>query len=372
MRLTKSRAQEEPAEAREPRLYPACRDCGAAVIDEFAHVEKIAVENFTEFARDRNGVLVEARGRGRREVSVSQCRDCRVRHQRAAELMDAHPRAVANLRHQPMRVDAADSALILFDALGVSWHDLLAEGSDRQVNSMVATLMYPGGAARYSLGLRAIARAAELGGVPAGRERWAHLTEEQRQTMRDAFGDYLADRVDGPVAVLIPKDDDWGTPAMPGCLFCGVGSVVVPSRRVKKPWGDMRAARSGLLGGPIEPGYRHGYLCPECNKAFERVGAIGMTALEMALSTHLGLPVAVFEKYDAQRATDIYGQSGIKIGFLKEIPKDADPDAYEMEPVKAWCALPVGTPPNVEPWAHLGDLSELRNALTGLKEPLGS
>lgn len=365
MRAIKNRRPGEASGDGEQRLFPACRDCGCAVMDEFAHIETIDVEYFTAVVQAIGRAPVEVIQHRPRKVRVSRCRDCELRRRRAGELMALHPGAAANLRHQPMRVDAADSALISFDAIGHSWHDLLAEGSDRQVNHMIQSLMYAGGGARYAMRLRGGVKESELEGVPAGRERWTHLAEPQRAAVRDAFGEYLADRIDGPVAVPIPEDDDWGTPAMRGCLFCGVHSVVVPSRRVKKPWGEMRKARASLLGGPGEPGYREGFLCPECNKAFERIGAIGMTALEFALATHLGLPPEVFEKIDAKKLTTEH-QQGFRLGFLKEIPKDADPNAYEMEPVKAWCALPVGTPPNVKPWAHLGDLSELREALQKL------
>lgn len=348
MNLMNARGR-RPAETSEgdDRLYPACQDCGVAVTDADAVLETLHAEGFTTLlGRQQIPHTVERP----QDVTVSRCPACETRRHRAAELVDAHPGAVPYLRYRPHRVNVANNTLVVFDLLGQSWRELLDEGTDREVNHVIDSLFRAGGGLAYSNNITPRVLPGFGDGVPAtATTRWAHVSPSARQDARDAYSGLLADRTDGPREVP-PPDSDGFNDAMRGCLFCGVRAVTAPSRRrVWGIWGDMHRVTASVLGGPGEPGYRRGYLCPTCRTSVERVGAIGMNALEQTLAVHLGVKLEVFDRYDRYDPVDKIEYDGLRLAGLK-----------------AWCALPVGTPPNAKPWAHLGDLTELAEALRKL------
>lgn len=346
--------EHQPAD--DGRRYIPCGDCGAAVTDELAHREVVTSQGYIHLTGANK---LPYRVEKPQEAVISLCSACKLRERRAGELVDAHSGAVPYLRSRVLRVEAANGAMIAFEMLGMSWRDLFDEGSDRQVHMFIEALRAVGGEARYRLNLIPFVKPGFGQGVPLGAERWHHVTEPQRQAIREAYGQYLADRVDGPLAVPVPESG-YGKAAMRGCMFCGVSSVVVPSRRISGVWGDMRRIPAHLVGGPGEPDPRRGYLCPACHEAADRMG-IGRGAVDMAIATFLGMSRQEFERIDGGKV-EKENLQGLRIGYLREVPVGPHPND-NLEPFKAWCALPVGTPPNPKPWAHLGDLSELGKAL---------
>lgn len=373
MRRTKNRTEDEAQASEEQPLYRPCKDCGCAVTDELAPVEKVYSEGLIRLV----GPEQIARPHDYPQVNeVSICRPCAQRQERAAELVDSHRRAVPYLVSRSLRVEAANSAMIAFEMLGMTWRELFDGGTDRQVHTFIESLRAAGGNARYSLCLVPLVQPGFDQPVPLGVERWWHVTDPQRQAIRDAYGAYLADRIDGPIAVPVPESG-YGKPAMRGCMFCGVGSVVVPSRRITGTWGDMRRVPSQLVGGRIEPEPRRGYLCPDCRKAADRMG-MGQNAVDLAIATFHGLSREEFERIDASK-TQADNQQGFRMHEVHPLVDNDDIQhtaasdqgvslAYEYltRTLPAWCALPMGTPPNRKPWQHLGDLSELRAALQKL------
>lgn len=366
MNLMRTRTRRAATEGdSDERMYPACRDCGVVVTDSDAVLETLHAEGLTVLLGRQKLSHEVVRPQ---DVIVSRCAACETRRRRAAELVDAHQRAVPYLRSHSLRVDAADRALMVFELLGLSWRELLDEGTDRVVHHTIESLRGAGGALAYSNSILPIVQLGFGDGVPAtATTRWAHVSPDAAQAARDAYAGFLADRIDGPRQVP-PPDSDGFNDAMRGCLFCGVRTVTAASRRAWNIWGEMHRAKAHTLGGPGEPGYRRGYLCPVCRKSFERVGAIGMNALELALAVHLGVSVETFERIDSAKYENQH-QQGIRLGFLREAPgaKHAGPPlSGGLVPIPAWCALPEGTPPNAKPWAHLGDLSKLAQALQKL------
>lgn len=128
-----------------------------------------------------------------------------------------------------------------------------------------------------------------------------------------------------------------------GCLMCGVSTVDVPALRVHRLGGPEKAAKAvwtpvdvsaGTVGAPPEVQRLSGSLCPACAAAKESAGAVGPSAIEIAVQRHL-------------RAA-------------------GRPDLAERERIfeyatPAWAALVArarqqGQPvpaPNREPWAHV-------------------
>ena len=130
---------------------------------------------------------------------------------------------------------------------------------------------------------------------------WGALDESDRQWLREAYANLLAEKVAqraAPVALRPPS----GQPAMPSvnlqaCLFCGVSSVSMAAAEVTRLGGQQAAERevwrpiSGInpssIGGRMTPNRLSGYLCGRCADAVESAGAVGQTALGKALLAYL-------------------------------------------------------------------------------------
>ena len=132
-----------------------------------------------------------------------------------------------------------------------------------------------------------------------------------------------------------------------GCLYCGVRAQTIGAGQVEQLGGRRNAARQiwslrrsspQALGGQPSPKILIGHLCVVCNDAVVAVGTLGPTSLERALVAHLA-------------------PQGIgKLGY----------DNFSLSGLIGWGVISATSdvPPNSEPFAHLGDLDELRRRLS--------
>ena len=160
---------------------------------------------------------------------------------------------------------------------------------------------------------------------------WAHLSEQQRQRLRDAYAQGVqqdAARSKPPVTLGCPSE---------ACLFCGVTHIVVPALEVARLGGATTGSRAlwhrvvtnpAALGG-AGPDNVSGHLCPPCTKALQSVGGVGQTAREQAVVSHVQTTLGDGQ---ARRLSDL-------------IADDRPPQ------LPAWAA--VKTVPNERPWDHL-------------------
>ena len=163
---------------------------------------------------------------------------------------------------------------------------------------------------------------------------WAHLSEQQRQRLRDAYAQGVQQdeaRSKPPVTLGCPSE---------ACLFCGVTHIVVPALEVARLGGATTGSRAlwhrvvtnpAALGG-AGPDKVSGHLCPACTKALQSVGGVGQTAREHAVVNHVQ---ATLGDDQARR-------------LRERIADDCPP------PLPAWAA--VERDPNARPWGHLGSL----------------
>lgn len=153
--------------------------------------------------------------------------------------------------------------------------------------------------------------------------RWAHVTDEARQAMRDEVARWMRSRLTQTADPLGPPIDS----ARRGCLMCGVDRADV--------W-EAIVVSTRALGGRPSPGPLEGDLCGKCADAVQSVGSVGRTAMTKALLTYLGMT------------------------------RTFATDAVEMH-VLGWGALPAGTRPNAEPFGHI-DVSALRRDMADIQE----
>jgi hypothetical protein len=140
-----------------------------------------------------------------------------------------------------------------------------------------------------------------------------------------------------------------------GCLLCGIGAITVLASDVSTAWGALTKAETRAVGGKRRPQPVHGYLCPRCRGVVDKLGGIGMTAVENSICDYLGITRTAFDRIEALRESE-----GLRIAL-------GSPTATSIPtPPAAWCTLPPGTPTNSRPWQHLGDLTELRGGLQTL------
>lgn len=315
----------------------ACRDCGVAVvIDLFAPVETL-----TSMGR---GLMIGGISRPV-EIKMSVCESCRKRQSRAAAMLDAHPNVSSSLGSRSYALQMVDSALIVFDVLGMSWSSVVNASDDRQLRRLLEHMPQAGAVARWSgWFVPTIRHGVEPGQIASTRERWAHVLPEQLQILRDTYAGFLRVLTDKPGPVPPPQGDGHYE-AVRGCLLCGVGTIDALSIRAREAWGPLRSAEASTLGGRGRPEAIRGYLCPTCSKATDAAGgALGANAMERALFDHLKVQVKAHGGGPGE-----YGQ---------EFPR--------IVGLRAWCVLSEGTAPNAKPWAHVSGLDDLVEGLRKL------
>ncbi len=304
-----------PAKAPNPRIVAlpdgalACRDCGLAV-------EQPRVKERIQTANWRNDL-----GNVPIEVKMTRCDECTLRHLHAEQIIAANPQLRRRLGSRTYAVGRVASVLVVLDVLGMpaSHADGLLSTTTAALQA-IEVLAARGGGLCWSSGTD-VTKRADQGTI----ERWGHLADADRGLARDSYAAMLRERIQVPRPVPPPDSR--------GCMLCGVGHVIT-RRDAAEVWGEERSCDPAALGG-TGPERVYGFLCPSCARSAEGSAGLGPTAMERALMDSLGI--------DNPRARHA-----------------------ELPGLKAWAALPEGTPPNAKRWAHVPDLDDLQRRLSWL------
>ncbi|WP_336628281.1 MULTISPECIES: hypothetical protein [unclassified Microbacterium] len=263
-------------------------------------------------------------GDGQLDLLWTRCATCRMTRAAASDLMDAHPTVRGSIGDRTIAIDRLEDALAGLDILGITSPQIIDRltANVKPLRTLMDALTILGGSAAWVLH----ARAAGYAGVtrtPASSKRWAHVSEDQRQALRDAAAALLARDVARPVDVLAPSDD--GSPS--GCLLCGVGAVQAFREDAESVW-TLMSADSATIGGRPMPDTLDGVVCARCDAAIDRAQGVGQQAMALSVRDLLGMP-----------------------RYLRSLE--------HIDGLIGWAALPKGARPNAEPWAHI-DLSQIR------------
>lgn len=294
-----------------------CASCGIAVPAK--PVDNSFVEVLFVYGRARSGGYEPPH----HELPVTRCETCSMIRSTAAGLLAGHSDVRQRIGAREIAEHRLECALAALDAVGITDAariDRLTTTS-RDIVRLLDALTIPGGHARWAS--HAVASGyARAPGTPASFARWAHVSAEQKQELRDATAGLLARRVETPVDVLAPSDDGKSS----GCLLCGVSAVQALRADAASVWTLMSADSVGIGGRP-RPDDLDGVVCPRCDTAIDAAHGIGMTAMRASVRAALNIP-----------------------GHLRAFD--------EIHGLIGWAALPAGTPPNEKPWDHI-DLSEI-------------
>lgn len=244
----------------------------------------------------------------------ARCTDCAARHERARLIAVGHPDLGARVGFA-LLVERLDAVLAGLAVLGL-------QADAEEVVRLLGRLHAPARRARWS------------GHVGCVAEPWAHVTDETRAALRQAYADALRDRVaagEAPVDLPCPST---------ACLFCGIGSVTMPAVEVRRRGGRDAAVGSrwrSLYVSPTALGGHgasmvSGHLCPACTEAVaDCAGVVGQPARARAVVAHV-------RRRDARRAER-----------LQRLLADAMPPS-----LPGWGA--VTRPANLVPWSHVSRL----------------
>ena len=298
-----------------------CSRCGIAVA--------VPVDNYGSDDVELLEVLVGEQ-RGRRvmpalKFAVTQCGQCAMIRQSARDLLGAHPAVRQRIGSAEIAVYRLESALDALDLLGVTDSALIdrltTTGAD--LTALMHALTLGGGLARWVTQPRS-AFYETAAATPASSTRWAHVTPELRQELRNKAAGLLARRVERPVDVLAPSEGN----GLSGCLLCGVYAVQALRADAEEVW-TLMSADAATIGGRPQPESLDGVVCPRCDLAIDAAHGVGSSAMTLSVRSFLGVPNYV------RALGNVSGLVG-------------------------WAALPSGTPPNREPWDHI-DLADLRD-----------
>ncbi|MGX1694077.1 hypothetical protein ACWIBQ_01660 [Microbacterium keratanolyticum] len=294
-----------------------CGICGVAV--EGPHLKRDVVELTISAVDDPRLGIRELHPP--RTLAVTRCEACRGRLERARAALEACGAFAARLGSRSLIIDRLEAVLAVEGVTGIA----VRLDSPRDLTTALEHLNVAGAAALWSSRFAPVqAMGAWLG--LANIAPFAHVDVEVRQAARDGLATLLRSRLlrTGPAVVpLGPPADS----ARRGCLLCGVAASTV--------W-EALTASTRSLGGRPSPEAVEGDVCSACSDALVDVGSVGQTSLRRALLQHLGM-------------TRTFAL-----------------DAIEMA-IVGWGALPNGTPPNAEPWAHV-DVAALRRDLADMQE----
>jgi hypothetical protein len=297
-----------------------CVDCGCAVENPTRKVTIVSAAR--EIGGDGGPVLIRP---GAWEFYLTRCDTDQARLWRAESIAEEHPAVVRKLGSKQYAIDMIDAALIGLVNLSRTsdeWEQFVYD--DRSLLRLVRRLGGPALNLRWTADIAPVTRLGADTWYP-GRAPWAHVTEERTQALRDAFAPILWDQLGLPRKFVPPED------GLRGCLYCGVDHIDVGADAGEEAWGELRGAHPGTLGGRPTPETRKGYLCPPCGEAVETVGVMGPTSLALALMNFLGV-------------------------------RAPEPDLW-LPGLQAWAVFPIGSLSNSEPWAHISDLSEVREMI---------
>lgn len=267
---------------------------------------------------------------------LTRCDDCQAVHRRAQAIVKAHP-GLAGQRGPDLAVEGVESVLVALGLLGqtLPGHEV----ADRDLGLHLRHLDQAGSSVTWQG--RAVAE--RCNPYP-----FAHVRLSERRRLRAAYAGLLRERVAltaPPVKVPPPP---LGGPATPtaearGCLFCGLGHLVLPAAQVQHLGGRAAVSRSlwtlvlthtDALGGQLSPSRIEGYLCPRCNDAVQEEQSVGPTSLTRALLDALTI------------SDDLH---------TRETAEKLRTEGADVRPV-GWGALAArdsGRVPNIEPWEHM-------------------
>lgn len=266
----------------------------------------------------------------RHDLLVTRCDQCRMIRQTAYDLLTAHPTVRQRIGATEIAVHRLESALCALDAVGTTDPKIIDHltATNADLYRLLDTLTLAGGHARWATSARS-ASFGKASSTPPSRARWSHLTPEQRQGLRTTAAGLLARRYEKPVDVQCIDYD--GQPS--GCMLCGVGAVQTRRENAQGIW-TLMSADSASIGGPGRADSLDGVVCPRCDHAIDEAHGVGISAMTLSVRSFLGVP-----------------------SHLRSLDN--------IDGLIGWAALPSGTAPNREPWAHL-DLGELREAADAL------
>lgn len=272
-----------------PTAHLACRACGVAVA---AGGDVTRVEIGSRWERVPSGDASSQR-LVYDWLEVGICDRCATIRAQAAQMAADHRALQRDLGG--VALERVEGALLALDVLGAPLPVLRSAGEVLQLVSLV----HGSGIAFEVLRRSGVCSAS----------RWAHVTDEARQALRDGVARWMRSRLARSAQPLGPPVDS----ARRGCLMCGVDRADV--------W-EAIVVSTRALGGRPTPDPLEGDLCGKCADAVQAVGSVGRTSMTRALLSHLGV-------------TRSYATEQVELHML------------------GWGALPPGTRPNREPWAHV-------------------
>lgn len=336
----------------------ACRECGRVVAGPI-DVSRISWDDPSSIERP-GGLGTSTSVGGIAAEPLTTCAECEARRELARDLATRLlPTGVAmsGVRYSGEHVvELVASSLSVLAALGAR---VPGPRQNRDVLALLVRRLAPLGTS-LGWGARfAPHRAADARPGTANPRPWAHVAGEGRDVLRRAHIHFVADKMslDAPAVRLSPPP--FASPSSSGrslsvpsaCIFCGIGVVELPAATVARLGGRAEAAqrvwqlRTSVsphsLGGRRSPNGIAGYSCPPCSEAVQHVGALGVGAMERSVLVALDLVGRWNENADALEGL---------IGF----------GALYSNAVTLGKPLPS---PGSTPWAHMGDLDQLRDKL---------
>lgn len=278
-----------------------CQACGIAV-REWREPEDIEELTFADAG------IVTIR-------EVTWCGPCGSVRDAARDLLRAHPEvrsAIGDKTVAQWRLECALSALEVLGIRDAAVIDRLTR-SRTELNRLIDVMFVPGAVARWTHGL-SFMRPAKADTFPPSGSPWSHVTEEQRQELRDAAAALMRSRVEKPTPIAAPSAN--GRPT--GCLLCGVAAWEALPSAAERVWTED-SSDPAALGGAGSAEYVEGVTCPRCSFAIEAEHSVGQSAMRHSLLDYLGLKDWVHTPVDLS--------------------------------VVAWGV--TGFQPNQTPWAHL-------------------
>lgn len=290
---------------------------------------------------------------------LTRCDDCHEMHRRAQAIVKAHP-GLAGRRGPDLAVEGVESVLV---ALGLLGAPLLGpEVADRDLGLHLRHLDQAGS----SVAWQGRAVAGMCNSYP-----FAHVRLSERRRLRAAYAGLLRERVAltaPPVKVPPPRPEPGPAStisAAGGCLMCGLAAQTLPADAVARLGGADAAARevwtakwvssAAALGGRPSPAPISGHLCRVCAEAAEAAGALGPTALTLALISALAPNAA------ARLDPDPMDRLALGPGQLRGW------GALVADAARSQLPAP---PPGRTPWAHLGTPAELDRLAADLRRTL--
>lgn len=269
--------------------YRACRSCGVAVS---AEGEVIRVNLGHRWEKVPGGDATSQRA-VTEWAEFAICDHCASIRAQAAQVVSEHRSLQRTLGG--IVLERVEGALLALDVLGAPLPELRSSAEVLQLVGIV----HGSGIAFEALRRSGVCSSA----------RWAHVEGEARQALRDEVARWMRARLAPTAVPLGPPVDS----ARRGCLMCGVDRADV--------W-EAIVVSTRALGGRPTPDLLEGDLCGACADAVQAVGSVGRTSMTRALLAHLGV-------------TRSYATEQVELHML------------------GWGALPSGTHPNREPWAHV-------------------